>query len=377
MSTLLRHILSIILILAVVPFTAAQKLESLPGAQVGYIIVNLSNGQTVTSLNASQSFIPASTLKCVTAAAAISTLGADYVYHTDIKYTGAILQDTLYGSLIVDAVGDPSLDASLCNAIATTGLKHIRGSVDIKASEPFVNPTAMVEDIGTDYGVGWSQFNYNNNRALVNDLMLQLPLQYLVDDFVMDLYAAGISIADSTLSPADTTLLLTRRSETLGNLCKHMMTESDNLYAEAIGRALTPSLSLYCALDSISAFVAGIGIKPDQIRMNDMNGLSRTNLISPASMAKLLTAMARNRDYTSCFPIVGRTGTVKRLLKKTRLEGRMALKSGSMTGVLAYAGYKLNTNGRPTHAVVIMVNNALCKQSTVKQSIERWLLKIF
>ena len=77
-------------------------------------------------------------------------------------------------------------------------------------------------------------------------------------------------------------------------------------------------------------------------------------------MADVLTYMAKNSHadtFVSLFPKVGREGTVKNFLKNTALDGKLVLKSGSMNGVHCYAGYKIGTNGKPTHAVVVIVNN--------------------
>ena len=77
------------------------------------------------------------------------------------------------------------------------------------------------------------------------------------------------------------------------------------------------------------------------------------------------------------FPLAGKEGTVRYLLAKTRLAGSFALKSGSMNGVLCYAGYKLNSAKTPTHVVVIMVNGASCKSAEIRSAISRYLLSVF
>lgn len=355
----------------------AQTPDNLPGACSGYLVVDLRDGHTVASHNADRSFVPASTLKCVTLSAALSRLGPGYSFKTDIRYTGAILSDTIFGSLIVEGTGDPSVDSTICREIAEHGIAGVRGRVETNTGIPLVSPSVMKEDIGTDYGVGWSRFNYCNNRALINEEMLELPGELITDDLTSDLYNAGISVDGQLLAPADTMLLFTHTSCPLAELCRHMMYESDNLYAESIGRSLSPDSDISSAIDSIKTFLNGIGINQTGVKINDMSGLARTNLVTPRFMAALLSAMADDTDYVSCFPTAGRTGTVKRLLSKTRLEGRLRLKSGSMSGVLSYAGYMTDSNGRPTHAVVVIVNNATCKHSQIRQCIEKWLLNIF
>ena len=65
------------------------------------------------------------------------------------------------------------------------------------------------------------------------------------------------------------------------------------------------------------------------------------------------------------------------LAEDLSLEGRLALKSGSMRGVQTFAGYKLNSEGKPTHVVVIMVNQFTCKRSAVRNAMTNFLLRQF
>ena len=116
------------------------------------------------------------------------------------------------------------------------------------------------------------------------------------------------------------------------------------------------------------------------MKIADGSGLAVTNRLSPAFLARMLTVMGKGKNagvYKKLFPIVGKEGTVRSLLAKTRLTGRLALKSGSMSGVLCYAGYKLDSGGRPTHAVVIMVNGFTCRGAEVRRAISNYLLSVF
>ena len=102
--------------------------------------------------------------------------------------------------------------------------------------------------------------------------------------------------------------------------------------------------------------------------------------MTPKFMADVLTYMAKNSHadtFVSLFPKVGREGTVKNFLKNTALDGKLVLKSGSMNGVHCYAGYKIGTNGKPTHAVVVIVNNFFCSRDVLRKEIQRFLLAVF
>ncbi|MDE5749882.1 MAG: D-alanyl-D-alanine carboxypeptidase, partial [Duncaniella sp.] len=62
---------------------------------------------------------------------------------------------------------------------------------------------------------------------------------------------------------------------------------------------------------------------------------------------------------------------------ETPLEGRVAMKTGSMKGVQSYAGYLLDAEGRPTHILVFMANDFRCSRPGLKNAIQDLLLDIF
>ena len=68
---------------------------------------------------------------------------------------------------------------------------------------------------------------------------------------------------------------------------------------------------------------------------------------------------------------------MKNLLKDTPLTGRLALKSGSMSGVRCYAGYLLDENEHPSHVVVLFVNRYSCSGASLRRSIENFMLDTF
>lgn len=48
-----------------------------------------------------------------------------------------------------------------------------------------------------------------------------------------------------------------------------------------------------------------------------------------------------------------------------------------MASVQAYAGYKVDAGGHPTHVVVIMVNGFFCSRSSLRKQTEAFLLDTF
>jgi D-alanyl-D-alanine carboxypeptidase/D-alanyl-D-alanine-endopeptidase (penicillin-binding protein 4) len=123
-----------------------------------------------------------------------------------------------------------------------------------------------------------------------------------------------------------------------------------------------------------------IGVDLSNMKIADGSGLAVTNRLSPRFLGSLLTKMAQSDDaknYVSLFPAVGKEGSVRSLLADTRLAGKLVMKSGSMSGVLCYAGYKLDDSGQPTHVVIIMVNGFTCRVTEVRSAVNKWLLTQF
>jgi D-alanyl-D-alanine carboxypeptidase/D-alanyl-D-alanine-endopeptidase (penicillin-binding protein 4) len=159
-----------------------------------------------------------------------------------------------------------------------------------------------------------------------------------------------------------------------------MIEKSNNLYAESMLRQLAPNGYRADALARENELLVAANLNCDNLNVNDGSGLTRSNKLTPGFMADMLQYMSKSDKaelYLSLFPKVGEEGTVKRLLANTSLAGKLIMKSGSMNGVQCYAGYKLDDNNRPTHIVVIMVNNFTCQRSYVTKAISNFLLSQF
>ena len=158
------------------------------------------------------------------------------------------------------------------------------------------------------------------------------------------------------------------------------MKRSDNLFAEGMLRALDPEGTRDDCLRAERELWTDRGLCPRYTIIRDGSGLSRSNRLPARFISDILEFMARgdNADrWVDFFPIAGVDGTLKSFGKKTRLNGRMALKTGSVAAVQAYAGYRLDWEGRPTHTVVVLVNGFFCPRAEVRAAIEKMLLNTF
>jgi D-alanyl-D-alanine carboxypeptidase/D-alanyl-D-alanine-endopeptidase (penicillin-binding protein 4) len=78
-------------------------------AHWGLLVVDAHSGETVYAYNPDQLFLPASTTKLYSCAAALAALGADYRFETPVYRRGEVKNGRLHGDLILVAQGDLTL----------------------------------------------------------------------------------------------------------------------------------------------------------------------------------------------------------------------------------------------------------------------------
>lgn len=105
---------------------------------VGAMVLDADSGGLVYSRASQASLTPASTMKLITAAAALRTLGTGFRFHTDLYATAPIRSGTLTGDLYVKGFGDPttmSADyANLAGQLRARGVTSVSGRIVADAS---------------------------------------------------------------------------------------------------------------------------------------------------------------------------------------------------------------------------------------------------
>lgn len=143
-------------------------------------------------------------------------------------------------------------------------------------------------------------------------------------------------------------------------LLNHTLHVSDNTYAEAILRSLNRTdRRTESGLAACHAALAAAGVRLEGSQHVDGSGLSRHNLIAPATFVSLLRTMTAS-PLRHTLPLAGRSGTLKHRFVGTAAEGRVLAKTGTMGGVSALSGYLLHEDaklGEVTFSVV--ANNGL------------------
>lgn len=258
------------------------------------------------------------------------------------------------------------------------------------ASNLRVTLKPSIDDGGTDVlrGAGsqnltvWGNAKSRKNKAWCVETTIPDPAEVYASLLISKLKSAGISVSEKKANVDNNkkATIYTHRSPQLRHVGRDLMKRSDNLFAEGVLRAIEPGKSRSECIKTEKKFWKDNGMSMDNTMVSDGSGLTRSNRVSARFLGDMLTWMIKSpnaQDYIEYFPVAGIDGTLKSFLAKSPLKGRLALKTGSMASVQAYAGYKLDAQGHPTHVVVIMVNGFFCGRTALRKQIEKFLLTTF
>jgi len=101
------------------------------------------------------------------------------------------------------------------------------------------------------------------------------------------------------------------------------------------------------------------GVAPGEVTARDGSGLSRSNRVTPAAMARLLATAACRADAMTLIrslPRGGVDGTLARRFADGPAHARVLGKTGYIAGASCLSGYILDADNRPALAFSILVN---------------------
>ena len=110
---------------------------------------------------------------------------------------------------------------------------------------------------------------------------------------------------------------------------------------------------------AVRAWLQGRGIDAPDLVLDNGAGLSRNARIPAITMARVLLAAYNSPtmpEFIASLPLVASDGTMRKRLRDKPVAGRAHIKTGSLDGVRAIAGYVMAASGK-WYAVVCMVNH--------------------
>jgi len=182
----------------------------------------------------------------------------------------------------------------------------------------------------------------------------------------------------SSVPPVEITKL---ESPPFGLIAAKTMKPSQNMYTETILRILgeqigdktDPKLtSELRGIGVVKNFLAQAGIAPDSVIQHDGSGLSRHNLITPASNAQLYSYMARSPNaqvWRDSLTIGGVDGTLRNRFVGTFAAGNVRGKTGTIAQVSALTGYVTTAGGEQLIFSIIVngVNTGSIRTATIDE----------
>jgi serine-type D-Ala-D-Ala carboxypeptidase/endopeptidase (penicillin-binding protein 4) len=126
-----------------------QEEPMLKGGIAGISIRSGSTGEILYEHNGDVRMRPASNMKLLTSAAALSVLGENYRFKTEVKINGKIAGNNLKGNLYLKGYGDPTLLrkdlTKMAKDIAKNGISFIQG--DLIADDSWFDAVRLSKDL--------------------------------------------------------------------------------------------------------------------------------------------------------------------------------------------------------------------------------------
>jgi len=172
-----------------------------------------------------------------------------------------------------------------------------------------------------------------------------------------------LSISSKQLMPL-TKVISVHKSPALDQIVYHFNQKSINLFGEHLVKTIAwkegEDITINQGVKLMKEFWSKkIGVDPFSMNIYDGSGLSPANRITTATMAQILQTLPKESwfdSYYNSFP----------------LYNNIKMKSGSISDVIAYAGYHTSASGTPL-VFSFIVNNYDGSSSVVRQKIYRVL----
>lgn len=400
-------------------------------AKWGFCVYNPKTKKIIISKDENRSYIPASTMKLITTSTALSLLGENFRWKTQINYSGFIdSYKNLHGNLYLVTNNDPTLGYNKLNIFSKSdffniiihkirekGIKKINGNIIIefvlfKSDLLFLKKALKIHYKNYYSALKNNRLNFQNcinknsnyiffcykNKKLKNNLKNNKFLNSYLDKnlpasiifFVKELKSylektQKLQISGKVYlknyyqinsSSFERKKIYTYQSPALKDIVYFINQTSNNYFAEQ----LLNSLGFLIGEKSIRKTGINLVIKYLHTQNFDLNGLSymdgsglsRSNYITPIAQVKYLSNIMKKPFFNIFFkslPKAGETGTLKKMFVNSIATGKLRAKTGTLSNVRALTGY-LDTRSGDRLCFSLLVNNFSGNTEIIKKRIE-------
>ncbi|MFE5561072.1 D-alanyl-D-alanine carboxypeptidase/D-alanyl-D-alanine-endopeptidase [Streptomyces sp. NPDC056544] len=333
-------------------------------------VVDTATGQVLYESGSGDAMTPASTVKIVTAAAALAALGPEHRIRTTVT-PGATP-----GQIVLVGGGDPSLTAKKKSPAGSGGsLVALAGDTAQALKAAGTDTVTLGYDDGLYTGPARHPIGVNPNIAPVTALTADEgrpddstsgpvdrsddPSKDAARAFRTLLADRGIKVTGEPAKAkpaAGVQPLAVTLSTPVAGLVERMLTSSDNDIAEALARqtalASGRPASFEGAEQAVTDRLTALGVDTAGSRFADGSGLNRADKVSAGLLTGLLTKAAdpqrpELRPVLTGLPVAGFTGTLKARNSGTSpAAGLLRAKTGTLSGVNSLSGTVVDPSGR-------------------------------
>ena len=375
--------------------TFGERLEHALGGTPGCLVVE-QDGTVVHERNPVAPLVPASSQKLMVGIAALARLGPDYRFETKVVAPDAPGGDGRLDDAWLVGGGDPDLAtadymayaaskprlvtlpltpiSALADALVAAGVRDIPGGLhpdesryDTQRSVPTWKPSyvqeAEVGSIGAlTVNEGFDSWGANQVVAADPAANTTRALTTLLHERGVAAAAAGPAPDGRQVAPKKGVVVASVRSAPLASIVAAMMRASDNYAAEMLLRELDRktggSGSTAGGAARVVDEVASAGIDTSGVHLNDGSGLDLGNRSTCRALLGALTLTSRPKLAAAAegLAVAGRSGTLVKRFLGTPAEGRLAAKTGWISGAAALVGRIEGTGTIPARRFALVLN---------------------
>jgi D-alanyl-D-alanine carboxypeptidase/D-alanyl-D-alanine-endopeptidase (penicillin-binding protein 4) len=342
------------------------------GGSLAGSVADAATGEVLLDRDSGTPMTPASTVKLLTAAVALTTLGPAATLRTTVLRAGSTLYLRGGGDVTLLARPAPAtayprpadlttLAKATAKALAPAGGAITRVCADVSrwtgpSSAPGWNPGYFTGgDIESP-----SALEVDEGRlSRTSSARVEHPAHAALASFTAALKAAGVPASRSACiaaAPAGASVVASVQSPPVAALVTRMLTDSDNDLAEALGRAVATAsgrpASFAGEAAALTVGLARLDVPIDGLRLVDASGLSRLDRVSAVELVTALRdAIGRPslRPLLAGLPVAAATGTLAKRFRSRATSagaGVVRAKTGTLAGVNSLAGTVVDADGR-------------------------------
>lgn len=339
-------------------------------------------GERFADVRADLPVIPASNQKLLVAAVALEVLGDDYRFRTELRGAQPV-DGVITGDVYLVGGGDPvlvtadnvdplpypafnttSLD-SVADALLAAGVTEIVGDVvgdGSRYDDEFIVPSWGPEHVLGDEAGPYDALMVNDGRTFADSTIGFNPNQSAARQFIRLLQVRNIAVTGRSrngTAPVDGSMVLLGAvdSAPLSDIVDELLHTSDNNTAELlvkeIGFAARGVGTRVAGLQEIWNTLAEWQVPLAGVALDDGSGLSRNNRLTCDAIIAVLEHVGAGSELTESMPVAGVSGTLAAELVGGPAEGRLAAKTGTLTGVRALSGFLSADDGVMAFSLVL------------------------